>query len=278
MIRVTKSNHCPICDKDSWCCLSDDMSLVVCMRVPSSLPAKSGGGHIHILKDRPKDRPPLPPPPTRLKKFDAEKYHAKIRAEWNHVLADGTALSLGVTVEALDRLKPGADDFNHAVGYPMRDADSKVVGIRLRNFMAKKFAVSGSSDGLFYDPALELGPERELVICEGPTDTAAAYTIGLQAVGRSSCGTGADLLKALCKRLGARLVTIVSDNDGYREVGGQLKRPGLDGAISLGRQLGRFYRVVTPPDPYKDLRAWVASGLTKDKFLRFADVATKKMG
>jgi hypothetical protein len=252
------------------------MTKVVCMRVQSRYPTKNNGW-LHILKERDPSAPLPPPPPTRLRKFDAEKYHAGIRSEWDHVWLDGTALSLGVSEEALDRLRPGYDSFHHACGFPMRDADGKVVGIRLRSFMAKKWAVSGSQDGLFYDHEMVLGPERELVVCEGPTDTAAALTLGLCACGRSSCGTGADLLKALCKRLGARLVSIVSDNDEFKDVGGQLKRPGLDGATALGKSLGRFYRVVTPPNPHKDLRAWVSSGLTAQAWSRFADVATKKM-
>jgi len=276
MKRVTRSNPCPVCGKPDWCGISEDGCMAVCMRLPSSTPSKNGGW-AHVVKASTERAPFQPPPPTRLKRlFDAAKYHAAIRADWDHVWNDGTALSLDVDMDALDRLQPGYDGFNKAVGFPMRDADGKVIGIRLRNFMAQKWAVSGSMDGLFFDPSLTLGPEKELVVCEGPTDTAAAYTLGLCAVGRSACKTGTDLLKALCKRLGARLVTIISDNDGWKECAGKQVRPGLDGAVSLGKDLGRYYRIVVPPK--KDLRAWLADGLSLKNFNNYADVALKRVG
>lgn len=277
MIRVTKQNPCQVCMKNDWCYTSDDGTIAFCTRVESRLKAKNGAW-MHIIKERDKtDKPYIPPPPTRLKKFDAVKYHEQIRAEWDHVWADGTALSLGVDEEALERLAPGWDNFNKAVGYPMRDHEGKVVGIRLRNWKADKWAVAGSSDGLFFDPLLTLGDDKELVVCEGPTDTAAGYTLGLSCVGRSSCATGADLLRALCARLGARLVTIIADNDGWREnqYNDTLRRPGIDGAVSLGKALCRMYRVVITPK--KDLRQWLGSGITLKDFKKHADVSRKFM-
>lgn len=276
MIRVTKTNKCPICDHGDFCYFNDSMTMVFCMRVESQLKSKNGA-NIHILKDTPRsERAYTPPPPTRLKKLDLEKYHERLRAEWDHIWADGTAMSIGVDEEALERLSPGWDCFNKAVGFPMRDAEGKVIGIRLRNWKAQKWAVSGSSDGLFFDPTMELGEDKEIVICEGPTDTAAGLTLGLFCVGRSSCQTGTDLLRSLCKRLGTRLITIVSDNDGYKECGDSLRRPGIDGAIALGKSIGRMYRIVVPPK--KDLRQWLAEGLTLRDFRKFADVSLKRMG
>jgi hypothetical protein len=216
------------------------------------------------------------PVPSKQVAFNAARYHASIRKAWDSVWLDGTAVELGVNMDALERLQPGWDGFNKAVGFPMRDADGKVSGIRLRNSNGDKWAVSGSHDGLFFDPSLTLGDDRELVVCEGPTDTAAAYTLGLPAVGRSSCMTGLELLKALCLRLKVRLVTIVSDSDSpKRKPDGSLWRPGIEGAMALGSKLGRWHRVVVPPK--KDLREWVGSGCTLNDWNNWASTAQRRL-
>ena len=89
----------------------------------------------------------------------------------------------------------------------MRDGAGRVVGIRLRGHGGEKWAVRGSADGLFYDPAMTW--TGDIAVCEGPTDTAAALTLGLSAVGRPSCASGAEALRALVRRLGCRSVTVV---------------------------------------------------------------------
>ena len=279
MKRVSRSNPCPICGKPDWCTLSDDGEVVYCMRIQSNMQCKNDAW-MHFLKDRdprrqPQRRAPMPLPVKQVA-FDAARYHASIRKAWDGVWLDGTAVELGVNMDALERLQPGRDSFHKAVGFPMRDADGKVVGIRLRNSNGDKWAVSGSHDGLFFDPSLTLDEDRELVICEGPTDTAAAYTLGLPAVGRSSCGTGVELLKALCCRLKVRLVTIVSDADSPKyKPDGSLWRPGIEGAMALGSKLGRLHRVIVPPK--KDLREWVGSGCTLKDWNNWVSTAQRRM-
>jgi hypothetical protein len=249
------------------------------MRIQSNMQCKNDAW-MHFLKARDPRRPPrrrAPMPlPCKQVAFDAARYHASIRKAWDNVWLDGTAVELGVNRDALERLQPGWDSFNKAVGFPMRDADGKVVGIRLRNSNGDKWAVSGSHDGLFFDPSLVLGADRELVICEGPTDTSAAYTLGLPAAGRSSCGTGVELLKALCCRLRVRLVTIVSDADSPKyKPDGSLWRPGIEGAMGLGSKLGRLHRVIVPPK--KDLREWVGSGCTLKDWNNWVSTAQRRM-
>lgn len=279
MKRVTKSNPCPVCGKPDWCTLSEDGEVAYCMRVQSGMPCRNGAW-MHFLKDRDRNRTPQRHAPMSLPgkqvAFNAERYHASIRKAWDHVWLDGNAVELGVNMDALERLQPGWDSFNKAVGFPMRDADGKVVGIRLRNSNGDKWAVSGSQDGLFFDPSLVLGADRELVICEGPTDTSAAYTLGLPSAGRSSCGTGVELLKALCCRLRVRLMTIVSDADSPKyKPDGSLWRPGIEGAMALGSKLGRLHRVIVPPK--KDLREWVGSGCTLKEWNNWVSTAQRRM-
>jgi phage/plasmid primase-like uncharacterized protein len=279
MKRVSRSTPCPICGKPDWCSVSDNGEVAFCMRIQSGMPCKNGAW-LHFLKARDRSRTPQHPAPmpapVKQVAFDAARYHASIRKAWDSVWLDGNAVELGVNMDALERLQPGWDSFNKAVGYPMRDADGKVAGIRLRNSDGDKWAVAGSHDGLFYDPALVLGDDRELVICEGPTDTAAAYTLGLPAAGRSSCMTGLELLKALCFRLKVRLVTIVADSDSPKQKpDGSLWRPGIEGAMALGSKLGRLHRIVVPPK--KDLREWVGSGCTLKEWSDWVSTAKRRL-
>jgi hypothetical protein len=152
----------------------------------------------------------------------------------------------------------------------MRDGAGQVVGIRLRAQDGRKWAVRGSREGLFYPP--DLGPVEELIVCEGPTDTAAALSLMLDAVGRPSCsGAVAELLE-LVKRLRVRCLTIVADHDAPRErPDGAIYQPGLDGARRLMAELRRMARIVLLPA--KDFRAWYRAGATRDQFDELARAA-----
>ena len=196
------------------------------------------------------------------------------------VLVEGLATALGVDDEALKALEVRFNRFEECWSFPMRDAEGKIVGLRFRELGgSKKWSAKGSKDGLFYAArglarANASKSGRELVIVEGPSDTAAAMSLGLLVVGRSSCQTGAALLRAMIRRVRPRIVTVVADND----------TPGIKGAELLAGQLvgcqssftdyeARLpVRVLVVPHPYKDLRAWYLSGGLTPKL--FADVAS----
>ena len=101
-------------------------------------------------------------------------------------------------------------------------------------------------------------PERteHIVITEGPTDTAAALSLGLNAVGRSSCLSGVSLIRDLVHARQIRRVTIVADHD----------RPGMDGAHRLAAALPVLSRILVPPEGIKDMRDWYRQGLTRTQF------------
>lgn len=278
--NVSKKHPCAICGKTDWCSYSLDGEMALCQRTPSKYPAKSGQGFIHILKER-KFSPPVKrytPPVRRL--LDAEKAMDGFRHEFEAYGAKDIFDSLIEIGEDLhlvpadiDRLIVGRSRFHESWCFPMRDGDGKVVGIRLRRYHSSdKFSVSGSKDGLFYDPELspgvgELG--REIFIVEGATDTIAGYAIGLPCVGRSSCTTGGSDILALCNRLRVQSVTIVSDYDEPKiRANGEVFRPGQDGAEALAKKLRRPYRIVTPPSRFKDLRDWYSRGrVTYEQFV-----------
>jgi len=169
---------------------------------------------------------------------------------------------LGLPKEILMILDWRWDAAAHAVAIPMRNAWGEVTGIRYRSLeTGAKWAKRGSKDGLFFDPEFIPWDPEELVVCEGPTDCAAAMACGFWAVGRSSCGTGRDAIRELIRRKGARRVTIVADDDKPKpKPGGGTWRPGLDGAERLAKGLGCAYRIVLPPAGFKDLRDWYRAG------------------
>ena len=282
--NVSKKEPCPICHKTDWCNLSNDGAVCICHRVESPYVARSGSGWIHRLRDVEKkvkvrgegeqwkgksffQHQPLTTnhqSPT----LDFGRVHGGY--EGDAVLVEGLATTLGVDDEALKALDVRFNPFEECWSFPMRDDEGKIVGLRFRELGgSKKWSAKGSKDGLFYatkgfarEDASKSG--RELVIVEGPSDTAAAMSLGLSVVGRSSCQTGAVLLRALIRRVRPQVVTIVADND----------CPGIKGAELLAGHLVclRPVRLLVVPHPYKDLRAWYLKGGLTPKL--FADVAS----
>lgn len=287
-VRVGKSRPCPVCGHSDWCGVSADGAVCHCMRTESAKPCLSGGW-IHFLSDRHGSAVAVARPvrPVRPRMFDAARTMAGFRAEFEKPGGGGDlfdsllriADDLKMVAADIDRLEVGMSRFHGAWAFPMLDGEGRCVGIRLRQFgSSRKWSVAGSRDGLFYDPALEPAEVaehgvmgRELVVVEGATDCIAGYALGLPCVGRSSCGTGAEALRTLCGRLKVGRVTIVSDNDAYKgRPDGSAWRPGADGARRLADALGRTYRIVTPPK--KDLRDWLAAGLTAETFRKVAEL------
>ena len=185
-IRVTKKEPCPICAKDNWCMVSDEGDSAMCMRVQSSKPLtlKSGElSYIHKIGDKvdkrflPKKKED-PKPTINAKKLMEEAAKRTIEAD----IAELSKL-LGVTDGSLGAIGVAWFSFYQAWGFQMKDGYGNKVGIRLRNDKGEKWAVKGSKQGLFYS---DEKPPNQIVVCEGPTDTAAAISCGFFAVGRPS--------------------------------------------------------------------------------------------
>ena len=259
-LRVSRQRPCPVCKKPDWCTYTSDGRVVCCMRVESEKVVRNGGW-LHRVGDGGGSalsvRVPRRVGDAAL--FDAGTYHAALRekSDWRDV--DGLALSLGLCPYALATLQPAWDHWHDAWGFPMRDGAGKVVGIRLRADDGRKWAVKGSREGLFFDPAV--GRVPEIMFCEGPTDTAAAISLGFVAVGRPSCSGGVDQTRAFCFRHGVKRVIVMADHDApHRRPDGSVWYPGRDGAQRLVVALGLPFKMVMPPT--KDLRWWVIDGAT----------------
>ncbi len=244
--RVTRQHRCPICGKPDWCMVSKDGLAAICPRVQSNKYLE-GSGYLHILADKLPAVPPPEPkrePPANMWAL-AMKYHRALTV----LLLNRLAGQLGLDPRMLMALRMGWDEFRQAYTFPMRNGRRDVVGIALRNIEGRKWAVGGSHNGLFL-PRLT-GSADPLLICEGPTDTAAALHLGFQAVGRQSCTGGVDHLRVLLGDLRPFRVVIVADADG----------PGQKGAADLAEQilpLAKSVRLVTPPA--KDMRKWLNQG------------------
>jgi len=130
----------------------------------------------------------------------------------------------------------------------MFDGEEDFAGIRLRSNEGDKWALRGSRQGIFL-PDMAV-PEETLVV-EGPTDTAAAVSLGFHAIGRPSCTGGVREIGTFCRRRGVKRLSVLADND----------RPGIKGAREFCTRVGVLARVVVLPA--KDLREWLRHGATR---------------
>jgi hypothetical protein len=238
--RVTRAEKCPVCGKPDWCLLATDGTAILCQRIESQKRCGDAGWLHRIGSANGRPHVAMIQEAKRNGVIDFA-YLARTYARNSSGELSKAATSLGVSVASLRRLNAGYD--GEAITFPMVNEKQNVCGIRRRFADGRKLSVKGGKEGVFrgYE---ETGP---VVIVEGPTDAAAAITLGVQALGRPSCTGGTRIVAAL---LAGRTATIMADADG----------PGLAGAARLAKQLG--CRVATPPDGHKDLRAWLRSGAT----------------
>ena len=256
--RVSRTRPCPVCGKTDWCCFTGDPNnpaAVICPRVES--PKRAGdAGWLHVLRDDGRYRERwrrtilVPMPSTSMDSAQmAGTCSNAVQPEALQQLAD----KLGLTVTSLARLGTGWSVEHRAWAFPMRDASGLVKGIRLRLPDGRKLSVRGGHEGLFIPADLPSG--ESLLICEGPTDTAALLDLGFPAVGRPSCLGGVRLLVDLVHRHKPPEVVIVADGDS----------PGRRGAEALAAVLVAHVprvRVIEPPAGIKDARGWKQHGAT----------------
>lgn len=249
LVRVTRRFRCPICGRPEWCSYNAETGIVVCMReFAGSYKSSRNGGWVHKYDfvNGPQ-RPPAPDPvqSSLIVRDDllalVTKWSANLESERLHEFAT----SLGLSPASLSALDIGWTGKEWS--FPMRAPSLDVVGIRLRGTDGKKFAVKGSKDGLFI-PTFRHECDR-LYIAEGPTDTAAMWGLGLDAVGRPSCAGAVDFARAVAVD---RDVVIVADGD----------EAGQRGAAALAEKLVKVtksVRIIEPPF-HKDAREWITKG------------------
>ena len=259
MVRVSKERPCPVCGKPDWCLVAEDGLAAICQRIEQGSKKRcADAGWLHILRDdsfRPTRRVSRS---IAIRKAPAKDFTALAR-EYQDTLDESRlqelAKDLSVSADSLKRLGIG---WNYAgFTFPMSDALGRIIGIRIRYPSGCKAAEEDSRQGLFVP--VDLAVDGLLLICEGPTDTAAALDLGFATVGRPSCNSGVRLLTKLVR---GREVVITGDNDAPDS-------PGRRWTEALASELVLYcptVRLVYPPDGIKDLRQWKAKGLTREQF------------
>lgn len=263
-VRVSRRRPCPICGKRDWCMVAKDGGTAICPRVPEGAKRYLGdAGYLHELVPGAAVQPyvyiPAEPEVTIDAPLMARMFSSLVTGDQVH----DEAKKLGVTASSLWELDIGWSAEHRAFSFPMRDEFGTVVGIRLRRTEGFKWAIRGSRNALFI-PSGSYFPDRTLCITEGPTDTAAALTLGLQVIGRPFCRGGTKMLVEMVKQLRAP-VAIISDADG----------PGVAGAEALADELCGVVdvRVIRPLNG-KDLRAWLSAGVSGETVKRVIENAT----
>lgn len=247
MARVNRLQPCPICQKATWCLIGSDG--VLCMRVESPKPRTLSDGSVGWMHPANGNHVPpscklRPPPIINV---------SRIVRDWSRC---GTARdfvsfseSLGVTRESLTSMECLKYPNGNAFAFPMVDGHGNYIGLRIRHGDGRKWAEPGSHSGIFV-PLRK--PGNTVLICEGPTDCAAALDFGYYAIGRPSCSGGVPHLKTIVKRLNIDRVIIVADND----------TPGIRGAESLRAFIGCPSCILLLPT--KDLRDFKRCGGTRE--------------
>lgn len=248
-LRVSKQKPCAICGKGDWCTVAADGSAACCMRVESGKRLHNGGW-LHKT-GTPAPRIEYRAPVKSAVKVDFYRTWRDWNTQTNEADIAKYGALIGVSEQSLGNLGASWAWPHGAWAFPMRSGAGDVVGIRLRADNGRKWAVTGSRQGLFL-PVVWPESTQVALICEGPTDTAAALSIGFQAIGRPSCLGCEGMVAETCKRVTIRRVVIVADNDG----------PGRDGARKLADSLKIPWKIIVPAA--KDLRAWVQAGATKE--------------
>lgn len=158
---------------------------------------------------------------------------------------------LCVSAKSLAFLELGWAEEAHAWTFPERNAQGNVIGIARRMPDGRKGMLKGSRRGLYIPPNWQKVSGQVLVV-EGPTDTAAAFDLGFSVIGRPSATGGVDLLAELLEEE-SREILILGEND--KKYG---EWPGRKGAQNVALALAfRLHRDVgwgLPPSRFKDLR------------------------
>ena len=262
MQRASKAKPCPVCSKPDWCLVSPDGSAAICQRIQEGSIKKCGdAGYLHVLvgwsrgQQHRSQRKFIVIPNNRPDRDFAALQQQYSRHITNQQLND-LSQQLGVSAQSLKRLQIGWD--GEAYTFGMSNDFSKIIGIRRRFPNGRKVSLTGGKTGLFIPT--DLSSEGLLLICEGPTDTAAAIDLGFAAIGRPNCNSCVDMTVEFCK--GRSQIIIIGDNDLPKEDG---RRPGKEGAEKLEGKLLLYcssVKVIYPSDETKDLRQWLRAGLT----------------
>jgi len=213
MKRVTKQTPCPVCGKPDWCLVAGDGSTAICARVKEGSTKRCGdAGYLHVLVDRPKGRQRRLQRTSTVGQDDRpDRDFTALQQQYSRQIKDeqlnGLSQQLGVSAQSLKQLRIGFD--GQAYTFPMSDSQGRIIGMRRRFPDGRKISLTGSKTGLFIP--MGLAGTEPLIMCEGPTDTAAALDLGFDAIGRPNCNSRIEMTVKAAR--GRSEIVIISDND-----------------------------------------------------------------
>lgn len=256
--RVNGNRKCMICGKPDWCCYTDD-GAHRCMRVDGApgftvIKRSDDGGIIYRMAGDvapPTYRAPKPKPEEADRPAFQEIW-ARCFSKCTYQMAETLAKALGTgRGSTLSMMGLGWHLEQQVWVFPMYACDmTTILGLRTRDARGNKKAILGSRQGLFGAPtSLE---QDQVLVCEGPTDTAAALELGFSAIGRPSCSGATDMLR---DALRDKHVVIMSDSDA----------PGRRGADKLAKAVRATTKSVKIARlPSQDMRTWFREGATRE--------------
>jgi len=259
--------QCPICGKRS-CSVSKDGAIAICWRViDGAFKIGANGQGIHHLNSdvKLKASAVAPKPPV-----DYEYWSRYIREGRMAYSASDFKLGekLGLSEESLGRIGVGLLSAKTLTGsmktscagrfswsFPMYNEFGRPIGIRLRSESGFKYAADGSRNGLTI-PAGTVKPGGHMHVVEGPTDTAAALDLGMDAIGRPMNVGLTDMIAACVMRYGPMRLTIITDRDAPDSKAHQATSRG---ANELRDVMPKSVDVLItyPPGTAKDLREYL---------------------
>lgn len=247
-VRVSEDYVCPVCGHDNWCLVNQEGTGAICCREQSDSP-RGEAGHFHWLDGS--DPPPVEATPRRdlIPKARLATFQPIWEKQLTPIRAVALSIKLGLSVAALKVIGTGwrGDCYT----FPMYTAGGEITGYRLRSPKGSKWTLGGTENGIFMPKDLPrcLDGIDDLHICEGPTDLAAAWDLGYQAIGRPNNISLKDETKKLIVQLRPSHATIVADGD----------TPGIEGAKQFRDWLApEIDADVYAPIKHKDLREYVA--------------------
>jgi hypothetical protein len=184
-----------------------------------------------------------------------ERERAKHHGDVSNKLVAELAQSLGVSVASLIELGVGWSAEDDCWTFLERDGKGNVIGVMRRFRDNTQRVVLGSTRGLYIPDGLAARSGPVLVV-EGSSDTAAATSVGLAAVGRPSASGGAPHLVELLGDDDRKIIVV-----GEMDAGRSGLWPGMKGAKQVATQLAsrlpQSVKWALPPKGVKDIRDWI---------------------
>lgn len=301
---------CRACGKSkrgNRCLYNRHEEVAICYYEPSKhrrRPTTAGDSWTHFFKPR-EDRPRssfktftvrVAKKAESPRRYDLAALAAKFQGQMTFERLDALSRQLGLSRRSLTRLDIGwssgelmfveklqAERPQFAWTFPRRNAAAAIAGISMRPEQGNKYTWAGSGGGLHIPRGFaECGVA---FLCEGPSDTAAALDLGLNAFGRSSCSSDVDQVIAFVQlhRIERLIIFSQLDEAHYRPKTREVYYPAQDGAKALANALALRVpdiRVIEPPahPGHKDVRDWKNRGATAaDVESRVAAASPRKM-